>query len=467
VIWDKGTLASGATVTDTLKVVSTAAGTKINVARVSSAAIDPDDADRRATASSTVSASDLSIVKTAPLSATAGDTIRYVLTLTNQGPNDAPGVQTRDTLPAQVTYLSSTGAPSVSGNVLIWTKGTVSAGVTVVDTVRALAAATGTAVNVARVGGGLSDPDTSDRRSAVSTTIVAADVSVTKTTPSPAQVAPGDTIVYVLSVANAGPGVATGVMLVDSLPPGVTFASATGGGVLDGDAVVWLKGSLASGAGTTDTLKVVADSEGEQTNVARVSSVTLDPASANDRATVTTTVTSAALSVSIDAPSSAPLLGTIRYVLRVRNEGPDDATSVTLVDSLPAGVLFQSASGGGQLSGNAVTWSKGTLASGAETFDTLQVSVVLLGTKTNVARVSSPTPAPDPAERRDVAETQITLLPASSGTAASATAPVAPTWTRPTERGSPGRPGRDARGDGPLLPYGGRGHARTTRVARP
>ncbi|WP_279248850.1 beta strand repeat-containing protein [Candidatus Marimicrobium litorale] len=55
----------------------------------------------------------------------------------------------------------------------------------------------------------------------------------------------------------------------------------------------------------------------------------------------------------------------IVYTLDYENTGNAAATSVTLTDALPAGTSFISATGGGTFGGGSVTWSLGTVPSGA------------------------------------------------------------------------------------------------------
>jgi len=61
---------------------------------------------------------------------------------------------------------------------------------------------------------------------------------------------------------NAGPGIAFNSVLTLLLPAGVTFVSATGGGQLSGDSVIWNLGSLAAEASACLDVTVSFDSEG-------------------------------------------------------------------------------------------------------------------------------------------------------------------------------------------------------------
>lgn len=82
-----------------------------------------------------------------------------------------------------------------------------------------------------------------------------ADLSLTKTV-SNATPASGNAISYTLAVTNASssPTTATGVTVLDQLPLGVSFTSATGFGTYDSSTGVWTVGSIP--AGTTRTLTI-------------------------------------------------------------------------------------------------------------------------------------------------------------------------------------------------------------------
>jgi len=82
-----------------------------------------------------------------------------------------------------------------------------------------------------------------------------ADLSLTKTV-SNATPASGNAIAYTLSVTNSAssPSAASGVTVLDQLPVGVSFVSATGTGSYDSTSGVWTVGSIP--AGTTRTLTI-------------------------------------------------------------------------------------------------------------------------------------------------------------------------------------------------------------------
>ncbi len=156
-------------------------------------------------------------------------------------------------------------------------------------------------------------------------------------------------------------------------------------------------------------MRVVPSATGSVTNVARVSSSTADPDTLDWRSTTTTTVTGADLSLIKSATASVGVGGTIEYVLTLTNSGPDDALNVVVTDSLPASVTFVSATNGGTLSGTAVTWNKGTVASGVTIEDTVMVTAGSAGSLENIARVSTTTADPDSTDHRATASTSVAL----------------------------------------------------------
>jgi uncharacterized repeat protein (TIGR01451 family) len=118
-----------------------------------------------------------------------------------------------------------------------------------------------------------------------------ADLSVTKTT-NKETVAGGDTLVYTVTVNNAGPSDAQNVVVNDTLPPGVTFVS-TSGCAEDPNGVPGCSlGTIAAGGSAQYTITVMVNpgATGELSNTVSVSSDTADPAPENDTASVQTSV---------------------------------------------------------------------------------------------------------------------------------------------------------------------------------
>ena len=279
----------------TVVVTAPASATSLtNNASVASATADPDTTNNSDNATTAVTASaNLAITKTGPAAVVAGGSITYSLKVSNAGPSSADALLVADTLPAGVTFVSAAGpgwtctnvgSTSVSCTLPTLAAGATAAVITVVVTAPSGAASLS---NTAAVTSATADPDLADNSSSAPTQVGAsADLSVVKT--GPATVLAGSSISYSLAVSNAGPDTALAVVLVDTLPAGVTFLSAAGTGwacVASGSATVTCtRPDLAIGAtAPVVTLVVRAPAIGGLlVNHATVSSSTSDPVADNN-----------------------------------------------------------------------------------------------------------------------------------------------------------------------------------------
>ncbi len=172
-----------------------------------------------------------------------------------------------------------------------------------------------------------------------------ADLSLAKSdTPDP--VAAGSILAYALTVNNAGPDTASNVKITDTLPAGTTYVSGPGSCTSASGVVNCTVGSIPAGNGATVTLNVSPSGDGFITNGANVFSDTMDPNPANNHAEATTLVqgpTDVALT-KLDAPDPVVAGDLLTYTLRLTNSGPGVGRVINLVDNLPAGVDFVSAS---------------------------------------------------------------------------------------------------------------------------
>jgi len=129
------------------------------------------------------------------------------------------------------------------------------------------------------------------------------------------------------------------------------------------------------------------------------------------------------------------------YYIHVLNDGVDPCTSVTITDTLGSGVTFVSATNGGTNSGGVVSWSLGTIASGAS--ETVAVTV----TATSTDHVG--TNLPDTALIKSPSE--------PNGVTVSTNGPAVTTLSvlAPADPATPGSFGPLPRTGGqPLAPYG-------------
>jgi uncharacterized repeat protein (TIGR01451 family) len=241
---------AGSTATITLVVqadANLAGGVRTNTATITSGTteVSPDPTANTASAAITITNdARLAITKTAPSTACAGDTLNYDIAVANSGSSSAVNVSVTDTLPANTSFVSVTGANAFANscsydpntNKVTCTAGFVPTGTSHISLALKTSASTptGSLVNQATLSAAVGTITGSNPASGSTTINHCADLSLTKT--APGSLGAGTTIDYVLKIKNNGPsdivgGQAAGVITVmDTLPTAVSaFVSATAG----------------------------------------------------------------------------------------------------------------------------------------------------------------------------------------------------------------------------------------------
>ncbi len=423
-------LASGATRTITV-VASVPAGQAAQADVINSATVDGDGVDTNTQNDSdqvevdVVRSAVLTITKTdAPDPTAIGQPLNYQIIVTNTGPSTATNVQILDTLPAgldfdSVTTTAGTAVES-SGQITVNVPTlAVGASVTVNIATTVLAGFTGSTIpNAATADADESELVTADASTTINPQI---DLAITKVDDID-PVNRGGTLTYTLSVTNNGPGAASNVEVVDTLPPDVTFSSATVDGTavtptISGNQLTFNLGSMLSGAAArviAITVNVSQTAAASFTNSAIVRSTEstggFDTNTANNTATATTG-TQATIDLGVTKTASAATIipgQALTYTITVTNAGPSDATGVRLVDNIPDGITITSVTS--DTAGTTITIPPSAQDSTAANNDDLSVdignlaegdSVVLTvvatvlastrGTLTNTAVVSTTT----------------------------------------------------------------------------
>jgi uncharacterized repeat protein (TIGR01451 family) len=231
---------------------------------------------------------------------------------------------------------------------------------------------------------------------------VSPETDLTVTQAGPGSAFTGANVTYSVTVTNLSPTTATGVRIVDVLPPGALFVSASapsGACGLTNGVVTCSLGHLASGA--TASATIVAQLSQTGANVITASGFGLDYDSANNTSLLQTTVTTAAdLTVLMtSSPNLVTVSNTLTYQVTVTNQGPSIANSVQLSDTLPSGVTFLSAVpslGTCSQSAGVVNCNLGNLSPGTAIGVQVQVRPNVGGWLTNRANVTGSSADPIP-----------------------------------------------------------------------
>ena len=384
-------------------------------------ATEPDPASDNNTVAEKIAAdgeTDLGVTKTAdPDPVVAGETLTYTLVVSNGGPVTATGVIVTDTLPTSLNLQSATPSQGACGgkSTVVCCLDTVGiSGTATVNLVATVApSARATLTNTTEVSADQPDVLPGNNAYTATTTVTAeADLSVTKTDDTDPVVA-GEALAYTLTVANNGPSDATGVTLTDTLPSGILLVSAIPDqGIYDRNTGIWAVGDLVDGESAKLILVFMVDSStrGTLSNAVEVSANQPDPISGNNTCTETTTVNAEAnLAVTkTDDPDPVVAGDPLTYTLTVTNSGLSDATGVTVTDTLPSGVTFDSASyDQGTYSSGIGVWAVGDLADGesATLFLFLTVAPSTRGALANIAEVSAAEDDPTPDDNADTEST--------------------------------------------------------------
>ena len=347
---DLGAMPSGASAAMTLVVTLNETNTAISTAVVVANELDPQPLNNMSVyTTAAVKTPIVSVWITGTISPAATAVSRpltYTYVISNAGPDALSGaVLLTDVIPAGAAFANADAAPGtcdLAAGALTCSLPSAPATVTLVLT----PTAPGTLANTATitVPAGVIDSNAGDN----GVTLVAqvnplADLALSKSA-SPGPAYPGQPLTYTLAVTNLGPSAASGVVVTDVLPAGLSLSSAssTQGACAGTVTVTCGLGTLASGGAASVTLVATPTQAGLVVNTAIVSGDAVDPDPANNTASRSVTVDpSADLGASLTAAPDPVLPGApLTYTLVVANRGPSPASALRITDSLPAGALF-------------------------------------------------------------------------------------------------------------------------------
>jgi uncharacterized repeat protein (TIGR01451 family) len=345
---------------------------------------------------------DLAIFKTdSPDPVAYVDDLTYTLTVVNNGPAFATGVQVTDTLPVVLDFVSASSlGATFDGATVNWNIGDLAAGANVTldiitrfKPLTTLMGVPAVLTNTASVSGNEFDPDLVNNAATAVTTVVTADLSIVKLD-SADPIGLSDDFTWTIMVTNNGPAVASDVVVLERYVPELTEILAVNvtTGSIDGTPPQWLAdlyqqqgapmpvvswywhlGDVASGASENMTITASANAttlawyiplletlqrlDGafggapielalQMPDVAIVIGNTID-SDFNNNITFQDTTARADSNLPVadleitktDSPDPVAPGGTITYSVTITNNGPEDAIDVFVLDQYLAGTL--------------------------------------------------------------------------------------------------------------------------------
>ena len=387
---DSVNLPAGSTLTYsvTAQIRSSASGSLTNTVTITPPAdvTDPTPGNNSATdVDNQDSQIDLSVTKDdGVLRYVPGNSVTYTIVVANAGPSDAYGALVFDSFPVQLsswawTCVEADGATGCAPMADAATNFSdtvdlpVGGSITYTVIANILSGATGDLTNTVTVtaGAGQTDTDlTNNSASDTDTQYSISDVGIVKSVLETSY-APGGTLTYQLLVTNYGASDAANVIITETVPDFTTF-NGTAGWVCDpvsgtaGAVCTYSLGTLVAGNSTTVTFAVTIDNPiaAGVTEIFNATSVThdgedSDPTNNDDDLTVDLTATPDMTITKDDGYIQVSPGSSMTYSIVVSNVGDQAATGVLVVDSLPLGVTFVSASDSGSYDDltSTVTWN--------------------------------------------------------------------------------------------------------------
>ncbi len=358
---------------------------------------------------------DLSIVKADSADPVLlGTPFNYTLLVTNIGSAATTGTITvTDTIPAGLTINSASGpgfSCGVVGQLVTCTRTTAlpAGGVAGLITINVTPTTPGTKSNTGTVGtpGDSNQANDSDTETTLITFI---DLSIVKAD-SADPVLLGTPFSYSLLVTNIGTAATTGTITVtDTVPAGLTInsvsASVASGFTCPapvGQVVTCTRSAALAPGGPSAaliTINVTPTTAGTKTNTGTVTTPgdTLSSNNSDTEDTLVTVLPVIDLSIVKNDSADPVLVGTpFNYTLLVTNLGNAATTgTITVTDTVPAGLTVNSASGTGftcGVVGQLVTCTRNTSlpAGGVAGIITINVTPTTVGTKSNTGTVGTP-----------------------------------------------------------------------------
>jgi uncharacterized repeat protein (TIGR01451 family) len=381
----------------------------------------------------------------------AGGIVVYTITYANNGSQNSTGVVIHESLPLHTTFVVAASSPGwvetfpgsgqfryQVGNVAVGTSGSVLFAVRVAASLPAGVDRIVNTVSITDDGANGADANPTDNTAVDETPVVAApDLSVVKTDHG-AMAVPGGLVVYTLSYTNTGTQDATGVAITETVPTYATFVSgsSTSGWVdIGGGQFRFPVGNVPVGSSgiVQFAIRIASSLPAGVEQIANAAAIAddgnngpdLNPAD-NIGTDVTPVLAAPDLSVTKkDGECNCEEYeagDVVVYTITYTNNGTQDATGVTISETLPANTSFVWADstagwiylGGGQYRfpvGNVAVGQTGTVLFAVRVDASLPAGVVQIANTVSIADDGSNGPDLNPSDNTATDLTPVIAAP--------------------------------------------------------
>ena len=335
-----------------------------------------------------------------------GQAVNWIITVSNNGPDNATGAILEDILPDELVFLEYWSSKGIFENG-VWDIGSLDVGETVNLNITTVSNALGVIINGASTDANEYDWNMSNNHDDDSIDVrPVADLSITKLVDnkSPRY---GEIVKWTLVALNQGPNIAHNVIVRDVLPRGLTFVSSNG----QYHEGIWDVVSLDVGEEKSIEIICKVASTGDFINLATIEGDERDIDESDNQDDESIHVEPASdLSITKIASRYYYHVGdVIEYVIEISNNGPDVAQNVKVTDVLDKLLKlksFKASKGRFDRSSNA--WTIDSLGSGESAKLIIRVIAVGSGMVSNNAIVTSDTFDHDLSNNQDSAIVNVT-----------------------------------------------------------
>ena len=341
------------------------------------------------------------------------DTIKFTITVTNNGPCDATNVTVNEVLDSHLELISNTtwdGYYNVTNGV--WYIGDMASGDLCRLEIVARVIAVGNITNVVNVTSTENDTNKSNNNASIPniTAIPIVDLRIEKTVNvNETEIQVTDVIKFTITVYNDGPCDAVNVYVYEPLSDCLSIINVTGNDTstdkgYDGhkwiintdqwyDEYTWVIGNLTNGTHTTLTIEARVAYSGIIENYVNVTSnmTDIDPSNNEDQITPITAVTKVDLSINKTCNVTTGVVNVgdlVEFTITATNNGPCNASGVYVLEALDFNYLAEySREVAPGTTYDGYTWYIGHLDAGANATLKIVASVIAPGNFSNYVEI--------------------------------------------------------------------------------